>query len=603
MPPPSDDVRSILATDCGSTTTKAILIEKQGDEYRLVVRGEAPTTVEAPFEDVTRGVLNAVREVEELAGRRILDGERIVTPQRGDEGVDLYVSTSSAGGGLQMMVSGLVLQMTGESAQRAALGAGAIVMDVIALNDGRRTHEKIRRLRHLRPDMILLSGGTDGGDVKRVAEMAEMLVAADPKARLGAGYELPVIYAGNRDAAAIVSDRLASRTALTVVDNLRPTLDRENLGPARDAIHELFMEHVMAHAPGYKKLMTWSTVPIMPTPGAVGLIIETVARNDQLSVIGVDIGGATTDVFSVFGGVFNRTVSANLGMSYSISNVMAEAGIDNILRWVPFEVDEAELRNRIKNKMIRPTTIPQTLEDLVIEQAIAREALRLAFEQHRSLAVGLKGVQTERTISDIMQQTASGSTLVDLGNLNLLIGSGGVLSHAPRRIQAALMMIDAFLPEGLTELAVDSIFMAPQLGVLSTVHEQAATQVFHRDCLIRLGSVLAPLGAGRAGQACVTVEIRVEGRPVVDRRVPFGELAMLPLPADGRAHLVAAPERGFDLGAGKGRPLETEIRGGVCGLIVDTRGRHPFTLPADAASRIASLRSWNRALGVYPREI
>src|SRR5439155_119917 len=84
--------------------TKAILIEKGPEGYRLVVRGEAPTTVEAPFEDVTRGVLNAVREVEELAGRKILEGERIVSPQSGDQGVDLYVSTSSAGGGLQMMV-------------------------------------------------------------------------------------------------------------------------------------------------------------------------------------------------------------------------------------------------------------------------------------------------------------------------------------------------------------------------------------------------------------------------------------------------------------------------------------------------------------------
>jgi hypothetical protein len=97
------ELRSILATDCGSTTTKAILIEKRGDTYRLVVRGEAPTTVEAPFEDVTRGVLNAVGEVEELVrqespGRTILDGERIITPQQGDKGVDLYVSTSSAGG-------------------------------------------------------------------------------------------------------------------------------------------------------------------------------------------------------------------------------------------------------------------------------------------------------------------------------------------------------------------------------------------------------------------------------------------------------------------------------------------------------------------------
>jgi len=601
--PRPSDIRSILATDCGSTTTKAILIERRGDEFRLIVRGEAPTTVEAPFEDVTRGVLNAVREVEELAGRKILDADRIITPQQGNDGVDLYVSTSSAGGGLQMMVSGLVLQMTGESAQRAALGAGAIVMDVIALNDGRRPHEKIRRLRQLRPDMILLSGGTDGGDVKRVAEMAEILLAADPKARLGADYQLPVIYAGNAAAAPVVRQTLESRTALSVVPNLRPALERENLKPARDAIHDLFMEHVMAHAPGYKKLMTWSSVPIMPTPGAVGIIIEKVAKRDKIAVVGVDIGGATTDVFSVFQGVFNRTVSANLGMSYSVSNVMAEAGIDNILRWVPFAVDEVELRNRIKNKMIRPTTIPQTLEDLAIEQAISREALRLAFDQHKALAVGLKGIQTERTISDIMTQAETGSTLVDLGELGLLVGSGGVLSHAPRRSQAALMMIDAFLPEGLTHLAVDSIFMAPQLGVLSTVHEEAATQVFERDCLIRLGAVLAPVGGGKVGQGCVTVELQSPGAAPVTKRVPFGELAVLPLPEQGVSKLTGTPERGFDLGAGKGRPLNAEVLGGVVGLVIDARGRRPFELPADRDARIERLRAWNRALDVYPREL
>src|SRR5437867_2017347 len=560
---PPESIRSILATDCGSTTTKAILIEKGSDGYRLVVRGEAPTTVEAPFEDVTRGVLNAVREVEELTGRRLLDGDRSISPRRGEDGVDLYLSTSSAGGGLQMMVSGLVLQMTGESAQRAALGAGAIVMDVIALNDGRRPYQKIRRLRQLRPDMILLSGGTDGGDVRRVAEMAELIAAADPKARLGAGYQLPVIFAGNRDAAGVVGEQLAGRTALLQVPNLRPTLEHENLRPARDAIHELFMEHVMAHAPGYKKLMSWTPVPIMPTPGAVGIIIEKAAKRDGVAVVGVDIGGATTDVFSVFQGVFNRTVSANLGMSYSVSNVLAEAGIENILRWVPFEVDEVDLRNRIKNKMIRPTTIPQTLEDLVIEQAIAREALRLAFEQHKALAVGLKGVQTERTISDIVAQSESGATRVNLLDLGLLVGSGGVLSHAPRRVQAALMMVDAFLPEGVTQLAVDSIFMAPQLGVLSTVHEQAATEVFERDCLIRLGAVVAPIGHGRTGQACVTVEVSADGSRPIDRRVPFGEVALLPIPSDHEFRVTAAPERGFDLGAGKGKPIEARIPGGV----------------------------------------
>ena len=119
----------------------------------------------------------------------------------------------------------------------------------------------------------------------------------------------------------------------------------------------------------------WTQVPIMPTPGAVGKLIESVAKNEDIEVMGVDIGGATTDVFSVFisegSPVFNRTVSANLGMSYSVSNVLASAGLDNVMRWVPFMMDEADLRNRIRNKMIRPTTIPQLLEELIIEQAIA----------------------------------------------------------------------------------------------------------------------------------------------------------------------------------------------------------------------------------------
>src|SRR5438093_3123741 len=336
--PPDRPLQTIVATDCGSTTTKAILIEKVGDEYRQTYRGEAPTTVEAPFEDVTRGVLNAIAEIEELSGRKILQGEKILTPSRaeGDQkvGVDIYISTSSAGGGLQMMVAGVVQSMTAESAQRCALGAGAIVMDVLASNDGRLPHEKIERIRSLRPDMILLSGGTDGGTVTHVVEMAEYISAAEPRPRLGISYNLPLIYAGNRDAQGRVKEILGKKTALTITENLRPTMERENLVPARTKIHDLFLEHLLAQAPGYRRLLESQGAPIMPTPAAVGLIMETIARKQGINLIGVDIGGATTDVFSVFRGVFNRTVSANLGMSYSISNVLAEAALENIRLYV-----------------------------------------------------------------------------------------------------------------------------------------------------------------------------------------------------------------------------------------------------------------------------
>jgi uncharacterized protein (TIGR01319 family) len=590
----------ILATDCGSTTTKAILIEKRPEGYRLTCRGEAPTTVESPFEDVTRGVLNAVEEVQELTGRQLLDGERLITPAQGNKGVDIYISTSSAGGGLQMLVAGAVKTMTAESAQRAALGAGAIVMDVIAMNDGRLPHEKIARIRELSPDMILLSGGTDGGTVSHVVELAEFIAAARPEARLGHGFKLPVIYAGNRDARDNIRQVLGEITVLTVTDNIRPTLERENLAPARQCIQQLFLEHVMAHAPGYDKLIGWTNAPIMPTPAAVGLIMQSIARRDNIDVIGVDIGGATTDVFSIFGGVFNRTVSANLGLSYSVSNVLTEAGMDRVLRWMPMRFDPEALHNRVKNKMIRPTSIPQTLTDLMLEQALAREALALAFDQHRLLATGLKGMQRQRDISEAFTQAASGS-LVDMSKLDLLVGSGGVLSHAPRRAQAMMMLIDAFQPEGVTELAVDSIFMMPHLGVLSQVNEQAAVEVFERDCLVRLGTCIAAAPGGRTGKECMRYRARTPSGEEFEGDLPFGKMLRVPAREDEWVEVEVSPARGVDVGAGKSVRLVRKCRGGQVGVVLDARGR-PIHLPEDQEERRTMLVEWLRTMDVYPKK-
>lgn len=597
------DLRVIIATDCGSTTTKAILIEKnEKGEYRQTFRGEAPTTVEEPYNDVTRGVLNSIQEVEELSGRKILEGEKIITPAEGDTGVDIFISTSSAGGGLQMLVAGAVKAMTAESAQRAALGAGAIVMDVLASNDGRLPHQKISRIRSLRPDMILLSGGTDGGTVTHVVELAEFIAAANPRPRLGHSYSLPVIYAGNVQAQDNVKDVLEKKSTLYITENIRPTLERENLFPARQTIQDLFMEHVMAQAPGYDKLLKWVEVPIMPTPGAVGSLIQAVAKQENINAMGVDIGGATTDVFSVFEEVFNRTVSANLGMSYSISNVLAEAGLDNVLRWVSFDIDEEDLRNRIKNKMIRPTTIPHTKNELIIEQALAREALRLALEQHKLLAVGLKGVQKQRSVSDTFTQTGSGETLVNMMELDIFIGSGGVLSHAPRRRQSMLMMIDSFEPLGFTRLAVDSIFMMPHLGVLATVNQSAATEVFEKDCLIPLGTCIAPTGHGKPGGKCLHAKIVIKGpegeKSPIEEDIPFGELKFYPMKPEEVAEVTINPTRRYDVGNGKGKLVKKTVSGGVVGLVIDTRGR-PIKMPDNKSERRSLVDKWYKAINVY----
>jgi uncharacterized protein (TIGR01319 family) len=611
------DIQRIVATDCGSTTTKAILIERNDQgEYRLVARGEAPTTVERPFEDVTVGVINSVRELEEITESKlgqkrdlIKDGkvwryqkDGHVTEQKNDplRGSDLYLSTSSAGGGLQMMVAGVVKAMSAESAERAALGAGAILMDTLAVDDGRKDFQKVERLRQLRPDIILMSGGTDGGTKDHLTNMALVIRRADPKPRFG-DMKLPVIYAGNKEAREDVKREVGPDIEVHVVDNIRPTLDKENLGPAREEIHELFLEHVMQQAPGYSKLLDWASEEIMATPNAVGKLMESYAKEKNISILGVDIGGATTDVFSVFSGIYNRTVSANLGMSYSICNVLKEAGTSNIARWLPFEIDEFELRNRLRNKMIRPTTIPQTYEDLLIEHSVSREALRLAFEHHKTLARGLVGVQQQRTIGEALSQAASGATLVRMMDLDMIIGSGGVLSHAPDRRQSALMMMDAYQPEGITILTVDSIFMMPHLGVLSEHHPAAAAEVFDRDCLVKIGTCIAPVGIAKPGEPCV----RITGQGL-DVSVPFGELRVVDL---GEAtEITVEPARGFDIGEGKGKAVTVSrkisgakkipmLEPGLYGLIVDCRGR-PIALPEDGAARRKQLCETLGAMGL-----
>ena len=190
--------------------------------------------------------------------------------------------------------------------------------------------------------------------------------------------------------------------------------------------------------------------------------------------------------------------------------------------------------------------------------------------------------------------------------LDMVIGSGGVLSHAPKRAQSALMMMDAYGPEGITMLTVDSIFMMPHLGVLSEHLYDAAREVFERDCIVRCGTCVAPVGLGKEGEPC----IRVHGLGI-DVSVPFGEMVVVPYDEAQAEMLTVEPTKNFDVGAGKGKAVvmrrfdtarggrdhTTNLIGGTVGLIIDCRGR-PYNLTLDTPNRIEKLRKSLKALGL-----
>jgi len=562
-------VDPIAVVDVGSTTTKAVrLLPGPDGALRVAARTEAPTTVEEPVRDVMVGVQEALAAAGAAA--------------------DPLLATSSAGGGLQMVVTGLVGALTGESAQRAALGAGAIVMDVISGDDGRDALDRIALLRDLRPDIVLISGGTDDGNPGHVLALCEMVAAAQVQSRLGP--PVPVVYAGNIQAQDLVRRVLEPICPVTCVANLRPTLEREDPAAAREAIHQVFLEHVMAHAPGYEGLLERTGRRIEPTPAAVGRVMRALAEHHRVNILGLDVGGATTDVFSVIDGQYTRTVSANLGMSYSLPNVLQQAGLPAIARWLPQPVAEDDLRNALLNKMVQPTTLPDEPGDLAIEQAVAREVLRAAFHHHRSLAVGLRGIHQERGFEHAFSQARTGASLIRTGNVEVVIASGGVLAHAPHPGQALLMLLDGLELGGLFRCYLDANYLLPQLGALGGAFPEAMEPILFADCLCPLATCIAPFGHRAWPGSLGTVRLLRSGGNVEADMRP-GRVIRLDLPPGERAQLEVLPRAGVDVGRGPGQPLRDMVSGAVLGIVVDGRGR-PLAEPSPqrCAEWLAALR-------------
>lgn len=565
-------------------------------------RAEAPTTVEEPFADITLGVLDAIEQIERATGRRLLHEGRIIHPASQGQGADYVGASCSAGGGLQILVAGVIKSMTAASAERAALGAGAIVTDVVSIDDGRSLADKLYRISTMRPDIVLISGGVDGGNVSHVVQMAELLYAAGVKPRHGEG-AIPIIYAGNRDAKDEITDILARGADTRVVENLRPQLEIENIAPARQEIQESFMSHVMVRAPRYSRLAGLMTAPVLPTPLAVGKAVSHIGETTGKSVMACDIGGATTDLFAYTRNRLYRTVSANLGMSYSICNVASQAGLSSVQQFLPYASDETELANTLANKMIRPTSLPMTPSDLALEQAVARVALSLAFKHHQTLMGEIRGVQRKREVSDTLRQDEDDRQLLAMRDVDIIVGSGSVLAMAPRRSQAMAMLLDGFGPEGYTEIMLDGQFLLPQVGLISDACPELAWDLLWNQGLLRLGSVIAPIFRDvRPGAPLARVTLRSKSKVFLERVIRAGDLYLLPLDHHEPLNLDIAPFGQIDVGLGPGRVHSVRTSGGLVGLVFDGRGR-PLMMPVDAAGTGSPALYQARVLDLFPESV
>lgn len=545
--------KNIVITDVGSTTTKAILLERTGDEFKLSQLHNAVTTVEKPFEDVKIGVYNAVKNLEEKSGTNLLkpnsNAQKI---QFNDD--TLYLTTSSAGGGLQILVIGLTLFDSASSGKRTVFGAGGVILDTFAIDDKRSSLEQMQAMSVLHPDIILMCGGIDDGAISPILRLGEILQLANPSPKFGEETNIPLVFAGNIEARSFIAGLFGNRFNLFITPNLRPTLTEENLEPAREKIHQLFMDNVMEQAPGYSLLKKIVSDEIIPTPMSVINSLQLISEKLENNVMAVDIGGATTDIYSNIMGEYFRTVSANYGMSYSISNVLKDTGYANIKKWLPAGIDDKYIKNYIANKMLYPIFTPAVQIQIAIEQAIAKEAIRMSKQQHMKMNFNTKEIGfldklklNQNDLDNIAEafyiEKIQDAKKFHMYDINILIGAGGVLTHTNSNRQALSIISNGFQPEGITEIWKDKYFISPHLGKLSAIDEKLASKLLVNECFEKIGIVIRPLSQKwKAGKTVLTLKVDDK-----DHKLQVGDRLYIPNETGNNREVSIVLEKGFYL--------------------------------------------------------
>lgn len=483
----------LLVSDVGSTTTKLLLLEVGGGEFKALGAVAVGTTVEKPSEDVCIGFFQAVEQLSDQTGVNLLD-------KSGSLAVPFY-TTSSAGGGLQILVVALASSDSGSMARAVAFSAGGVVLASFAIDDEMPRVEKIRHMKHLSPDLVVMAGGYDNGAIAGVINMAQLVAFSHPKPKFGGG-KLPLIFCGNPQVRPFITGMLGDLFSLSFAENIRPDGLTFNLKPAISQVHRIFMDHVMQMAPGYSKLSAMTALPIIPTPAGVDRILESYSSKIEGNVVLADMGGATTDIFSNIRGGFQRTVAANTGMSYSLSNIIREAGPERVFVHIP-NVDEGVARNWILSKTLFPTIVPADETSEAVECAAAAEGMRLAWRHHLEIGYDRSRVGfTERAKRlgkckfDEAFKTVEGDPF-RISDISTIIGAGGVMAHAtPRR--AAWILASGFRPKGLTVLMVDRHFQSPHMGVLAGKYPNEALKYYREQCLYTVCRVYSPLNKVRS---------------------------------------------------------------------------------------------------------
>lgn len=453
-----------LLLDFGSTYTKLTAVDIENEE--ILATAKDITTIE---DDIMTGFDKAYEKLSKQ-----LEGKEVNFVKK--------LACSSAAGGLKMIAIGLVPDLTAEAAKRAALGAGARILNVYSYELSKREIEEIK---NSNLDIILLAGGTDGGNKDCIIHNANMLAKYN--------INLPIVVAGNKAAADTVSEILTEANIFhTVTENVMPKLNALNVEPAREEIRQIFMKRIV-EAKGMSNAEDFINGILMPTPAAVlkaaRVLSEGTDTEDGIGdLIVVDIGGATTDIHSLADGdptksgvtmrgleepFAKRTVEGDLGMRYSAVSLFEAAGTRKLQKYL--QDKSINLQESCQFRVNNIRMIPETEEDIKFDEAMAKVATDIAMERHSGY---VESVYTP--VGVVYTQIGK-----DLLQVKTVIGTGGVLVHSKNPgeiLKAGALDVEnpVYLKPQDPGFYIDKTYILSSMGLLAEDHPEKAIRIMKK---------------------------------------------------------------------------------------------------------------------------
>lgn len=563
------DAESVLAVDIGSLNTRALLFDVVDGQYHFIASSSAPTTAGAPFHDVNEGVHLALARLKEITGRILADPEaHLVIPSQPDgSGIDRLALSCSAGRDLKIIAMGLLSDVSLQSAQRLAGATYARLVDAIGLNDRRNTEAQLDAILQARPDVIILAGGAEKGASRSVLKLADLIVMA---CKVLPKQDRPIVlYCGNGALAKRIKEALDRDTVVVVAPNIRPTIDQEDLSPAETYLARITSKLRQRQLGGLEALSSLSSSTPLPSVFALGRVMRFSSEMSGLSksTLGIDLGSASTTFIATSVSNVQTSLFRNLGIGSSLQSALRQVSIAEVVRWIPYDIPEAEVRDHLYQKSLFPSALPLTPEALAIEQSMVRQILRQA------------AARTVERWPDL-----------ELSFERIFI-SGACLTQTGNQAQSLMMVLDGLQPVGINVLMLDPYGLSQALGAIAGSNTLLTAQIIESGAYLNLGTVICPVSDARQGSLILRIKITYEDNTNTHIEIKQGALVPLPIRSGQSAHLEVDSLHGTILDPSLPRLRRFKIIGGACGVVVDARGR-PIKLPNDGSHRRDLLQRW-----------